>query len=125
MIAENPATLTFDTIVEWYSSIANNSDNYFSYKIKTVPTSSFMEQLDEASSVCIDGNFIFNISKADLSTLEEFSDIVLDCSFTSDHGDLYEYEITLEEANNAQYDSKLNAWITNGLAINFYDVSPL
>lgn len=124
-VIENPTALNLSTVINWYHSVANNDENYFAYEIKRMPSISFIEQLDKASSVCIDGNFIYSITKVDLSELESVDDVILDCSFTSDDGDLYEYAITLEEANRAQYDPGLNAWVIDELAINFYLSTPL
>lgn len=109
--------LTFDVLVNWFSGIANDEDMYFGYKIEELPTTSFIEELNNADAIEIDDNFIRYFNLTPDEQLESEDSILLDASLVDDDLNRFEYYISSTEAKNATYNSQQQCWEVIGLNI--------
>lgn len=101
-------------LVDYYFDSVDEDDMYSYYEIKELPTSSFVEQLQDADAMEIDGNFVRNfnlltpedVAGGDLSSYVEahYSDNELDL----------QYEFNLEQVKGAYFDSTARCWNVDG-----------
>ena len=110
MLLEEKEKLTFDVLVDWFGGIANDEDMYFGYKIEELPTSTFIEELNKADAIEIDGNFIRHFNLTPNEELEDEESILLEASLVDDDMDKYEYYISVNEAEEATYNFQQKCW---------------
>lgn len=110
-------TITFDVLVDWFSEITNDESMYFGYKIEELPIASFIEELNKADAIEIDGNFIRHFNLTPDEELEDEDGVLLDASVVSGDMDKYEYYVSVAEAEEATYDSQQKLWKVKGLDV--------
>jgi hypothetical protein len=117
MLMHEQAKLNFNTLVPWYSEIANDEQVYFGYKLEQLPTSSFIELVHEADAIEINYDFFRHFHITSVDELDSDTSIFIDAADCNEDGEKFEYYISLTEAQNATYCFMTNTWLVGDLNV--------
>ncbi len=112
LLAEHAHLFTFEVLASWFTELANDDGMYFGYEIKELPTTSLIEQLENADVVMVDGQIFtqFSISTSNTCVDEQ---ILIEGEFiTPDHA-RKGFEFTREEVEDAVYSEARQSWVIN------------
>jgi hypothetical protein len=101
-------------LIEHYFEFMKDDICHAGFSIEELPTSSFIEKLETANAIEIDGNFIrhFNV----LSSDEGGDDLEMyfDATFVDDDYAKFEYEFSLDEVMDAHFNADKKTWRVSG-----------
>jgi len=105
-------------LVNYYFDSVDEDDMHSYYEIKELPTSSFIEQLQDADAIEIDGNFVRNFN---LLTPEDVAGGDLGSYVEAHYADNeldIQYEFNLEQVKGAYFDPNARCWNVDGHYVN-------
>ncbi|AIW22355.1 MULTISPECIES: hypothetical protein [Vibrio] len=111
-------------LIDWYSSVVEDCDGYFAYKIEVKPVHSFLEQMRMADAVEIDDNFVRHFNVTSVDDYDNLNDqAVMEAEMVDGDYKQNVYSVNYDEAMNAYYNAQLGAWQVGELSIKFFKVS--
>ena len=108
---QNPDLFDVEALDQMLRQFATPHGHIFTFSLKRVPTSTLIEQLENADHIQINGDFTKRFSIASNDELSaEPSNFYLDVQSVDEEVKLHSFLFTKTEVENAQYNEEKNVW---------------